>query len=126
MTRIRTILKLAGTLVLVAALAAGCASRNPKGVADVPECRALAENAPRFSFDVGIDYLRRQADAYSECMIGRGYALNDAAVQSNLERFEMIKNADVMGGDPAPQLAVRRQKLRMNPEFWLTTTAPRA
>jgi hypothetical protein len=111
-------LALAGAIVVAFALAAGCSSKSPKGVADVPECRAAADSAPKLSFDVGTDYLERQADAYSECMTARGYVLDDEALQSELDRFEMVQNADVMRGDPAPLVAARRQKLRMNPEFW--------
>jgi hypothetical protein len=111
--------------VLVAfALVAGCASKGPKGVPDVPECRAAAAKAPKLSFDVGTDYLERQADAYSECMAARGYVLDDEAVQSNLDRYETVQNSDVMRGDPGPLLAVRRQKLRMTPKFWRAATPP--
>ena len=115
-------LGLISAVVVFSALAAGCSSNGPKGVADVPECRAAADSAPRLSFDVGTDYLERQADAYSECMTVRGYVLDEEALQSKLDRYEMVQNAKVMMGDPAPLVAVRRQQLRMNPEFWRSAT----
>ena len=117
---------LAGAIIVACALAAGCASKSPKGVAEVHECRAAANSAPKLSFDVGIDYLQRQADTYSECMTAHGYVLDDAAVESNLDHFEMVQNSNVMMGDPAPLLAKRRQKLRMNPEFWRPAAPPSA
>jgi hypothetical protein len=113
-----------GALVITGALATGCASKELKGVADVPECRAAADGVTKQPFDVGADHLRHQADAYSDCMTARGYVLDEVALQSNLDRYEMVQNAQVMLGDPAPLLAVRRQKLRMNPALWRSATPP--
>ena len=116
-------LSLVSALVVASALAAaGCSSKGPKGVADVPECRAAADSVPKLSFDASTKYLERQADAYSECMTARGYVLDDEALQSNLDRYETVQNANVMMGDPAPLVAARRQKLRMSPEFWGAAT----
>jgi hypothetical protein len=109
---------LAAVALLTAILAGGCASKAPKGVAEVPACRQAAEDVPKFDFDVGVDYLRRQAAAYSQCMEARGYALDQKQLDDDLKHFEMVKNADVMGGDPGPLIAVRRQKLRMSPALW--------
>jgi hypothetical protein len=97
---------------------AGCGSKGPRGVAEVPECRQAAASVPKFTFDVGVDYLRRQADAYSECMSAHGYVLDQEQLDDQLSHFEMVKNAERLGGDPGPLVAERRQKLRMSPALW--------
>ena len=109
---------LAAVALHAAILVGGCASEVPKGVTEVPACRKAAENVPKLDFDIGIDYLRRQADGYSQCMEARGYELDQKQLDDAIEHFEAVKNADVKGGDPAPLIAVQRQKLRMSPALW--------
>lgn len=109
---------LGAVVSLTATLVGGCASEVPKGVAEIPACRQAADKVPKLDFDVGVDYLRRQADAYSECMEAHGYQLDQNQLDEDLKHFEMVKNANVMGGDPGPRIAVRRQKLRMSPTLW--------
>ncbi len=104
--------------LLTAILAGGCAAKASKGVPEVPACRQAADGVPKFDFDVGVDYLRRQADVYSQCMEAKGYELDQKRLDDDLKHFEQVKNADVMGGDPGPLVAVRRQKLRMSPALW--------
>jgi hypothetical protein len=111
---------------LVITISAGCGSKAPRGVAEVPECRQAAASVPRFTFDVGVDYLRRQADAYSDCMTAHGYALNEEALDDQLKHFEMVQNGQWMGGDPGPLVAARRQKLRMSPGLWRPAAPPSA
>lgn len=100
------------------ALSAGCGSKAPRGVAEVPECRQAAASVEKSQFDVGIQYLQRQADAYSDCMTAHGYVLDQDQLDEDLKHFEQVQNAQWMGGDPQPLVAQKRQKLRMSPEFW--------
>jgi hypothetical protein len=99
-------------------LSAGCSSKAPRGVAEVPECRRAAAGVEKSPFDVGIQYLVRQADAYSDCMTAHGYVLDQEQLDNDLNHFEMVQNSQWMGGDPGPLVAERRQKMRMSPEFW--------
>jgi len=100
------------------ALSAGCGSKAPRGVAEVPECRQAAASIEKSPFDVGIQYLERQADAYSDCMTARGYALDQDQLDEDLKHFEQVQNAQWMGGDPQLLVAQKRQKMRMSPQFW--------
>ncbi|HYL18384.1 MAG TPA: hypothetical protein VEV20_06870 [Burkholderiales bacterium] len=100
------------------ALSAGCGSKAPRGVAEVPECRRAATGVEKSPFDVGIQYLERQADAYSDCMTAHGYTLDQDQLDEDLKHFEQVQNAQWMGGDPQPLVAQKRQKMRMSPEFW--------
>ena len=100
------------------ALAQGCGSKAPKGVAEVPECRSAAASAPKSDFDTGIDYLKRQADTYSDCMTAHGYVLDQEQLDEQLLHIQQVHNADVMGGDPYYLIAKRRQQLRMSPALW--------
>jgi hypothetical protein len=103
---------------LAISISAGCGSKSPRGVAEVPECRQSAASVARSSFDVGVDYLRRQADAYSECMTAHGYVLDQEELDEQIKHFEMVQNSQWMGGDPGPLAAAQRQKLRMSPKLW--------
>jgi hypothetical protein len=109
---------------LAITISAGCGSKAPRGVAEVPECRRAAASVPRFTFDVGVDYLRRQADAYSDCMTAHGYVLDQPELDDRLQHFEMVKNGEWLGGDPGPLVAQQRQKLRMSPELWRPAPLP--
>ena len=100
------------------ALSAGCGSKAPRGVAEVPECRRAAASVEKSPFDVGIQYLQRQADAYSDCMTAHGYALDQDQLDEDLKHFEQVQNAQWMGGDPQLLVAQKRQKMRMSPQFW--------
>jgi hypothetical protein len=108
---------------LAITISAGCGSKAPRGVAEVPECRQAAASVPRFTFDVGVDYLRRQADAYSDCMTAHGYVLDEEALDDQVRHFEMVQNSQWMGGDPGPLAVAQRQKLRMSPELWRPANA---
>ncbi len=107
-----------GVAGIAIALAQGCGSKAPKGVAEVPECRNAAASVPKSDFDTGIDYLKRQADTYSDCMTAHGYVLDQEQVDEQLLHLEQVKNADVMAGDPSFIIAKRRQQLRMSPALW--------
>jgi hypothetical protein len=107
-----------GAATIALALSAGCGSKAPRGVADVPECRRAAASIEKSPFDVGIQYLERQADAYSDCMTAHGYALDQDQLDEDLKHFEQVQNAQWMGGDPQPLVAQKRQKMRMSPQFW--------
>jgi hypothetical protein len=109
---------LCGLVSAALALSVGCSSKAPRGVAEVPECRQAAAGVDKSPFDVGIQYLVRQADAYSDCMTTHGYELNQEQLDDDLKHFEKVQNAQWLGGDPGPLIAQRRQKLRMSPEFW--------
>ena len=73
---------------------------------------------PKSGFDTGIDYLKRQADAYSDCMTAHGYVLDREQLDEQLNHVEQVQNANVMGGDPFFIVAKRRQELRMSPALW--------
>jgi len=112
---------------LVAAFAIGslalgliqaCGSKAPKGVAEVPECRKAAAAITESKFDTGIDHLRRQADAYSECMTAHGYVLDQEQLDEQLDHVRQVENGKWLGGDPYYIIAKRRQQLRMSPALW--------
>ena len=107
-----------GVAAAVLALSAGCGSKAPRGVAEVPECRQAAASIEKSPFDVGIQYLERQADAYSDCMTAHGYVLDQDQLDEEVKHFEQVQNAQWLGGDPQPLVAQKRQKLRMSPAFW--------
>lgn len=111
-----------GSLVL--GLFQGCASKEPEGVAEVPECRQAAAAIKESKFDTGTDYLRHQADAYSDCMTAHGYVLDQEKLDEQLEHVRQIETAKWLGGDPVYIIAKRRQQLRMSPEFWRAAPAP--
>jgi len=102
----------------------GCGSKAPRGVAEVPECRQSAASVARSNFDVDVDYLRRQADAYSECMTAHGYVLDQDELDEQLKHFEMVQNSQWMGGDPQFLAKAQRQKLRMSPKLWRPAPPP--
>jgi hypothetical protein len=99
-------------------LVQGCGSKAPKGVAEVPECREAAAAIQQSKFDTGIDHLRRQADAYSECMTAHGYVLDQEQLDAELDHVRQVENAKWLGGDPYYIIAQRRQQLRMSPALW--------
>ena len=107
-----------GAAAIALALSAGCGSKAPRGVAEVPECRQAAAGIEKSPFDVGIQYLERQADAYSDCMTAHGYSLDQEQLDEDLKHFEQVQNAQWMGGDPQLLVAQKRQKMRMSPQFW--------
>jgi hypothetical protein len=100
----------------------GCGSKAPKGVAEVPECRSAAASVPKSDFDTGIDYLKRQADTYSECMTTHGYVFDQEQLDKQLLHIQQVQAADVMAGDPYYIIAKRRQQLRMSPALWRPAT----
>ena len=106
---------------LALCLSQGCGSKAPKGVPEVPECRQAAAAITESKFDTGIDHLRRQADAYSECMTAHGYFLDQAELNQQIERVRQVENAKWLGGDPFFIIAKRRQQLRMSPKLWRAT-----
>jgi hypothetical protein len=96
----------------------GCASKTPKGVAEVPECRQAAAAIKESKFDTGIDLLRRRADVYSDCMTAHGYVLDEEQLDEQLEHIRQVENGKWLGGDPFYIIAERRQQLRMSPALW--------
>jgi hypothetical protein len=107
-----------GITGLALVLSQGCGSKAPKGVPELPECRQAAVAITESKFDTGIDLLRRQADAYSECMTTHGYVLDGEKLDEQLEHVRQVENAKWMGGDPFFIIAKRRQQLRMSPSLW--------
>jgi len=106
-------------------LSSGCGgSKVPKGVPEVPECREAANAITESRFDTGINLLRRQADAYSDCMTAHGYVLDEAALNEQLEHVRQVENAKWLGGDPYYIIAKRRQQLRMSPTLWNLAPPP--
>ena len=103
---------------IVFCLSQGCGSKAAKGAPEVPECRQAAAAITESKFDTGIDLLRRQADAYSECMTAHGYVFDQELLDKQLERVRQVENAKWMGGDPFHIIAKRRQQLRMSPALW--------
>ncbi len=99
-------------------LSQGCGSKAPKGVPEVHECRQAAAAITESKFDTGLDLLRRQADAYSECMTAHGYVIDQVELDEQLEHVRQVENAKWMGGDPFFIIAKRRQQLRMSPALW--------
>jgi hypothetical protein len=96
----------------------GCGSNAPKGVAEIPECRQAAASITESKFDTALNLLRRQADAYSDCMTAHGYVIDQAELDEQLEHVRQVENAKWMGGDPFYIIAKRRQQLRMSPVLW--------
>ncbi len=96
----------------------GCGSKEPKGVAEVPECHQAAAAIKESKFDTGIDLLRREADAYSDCMTAHGYVLDQEQLDEQLDHVRQVENAKWLGGDPFYIIAKRRQQLRMSPALW--------
>jgi hypothetical protein len=108
-----------GSACFALALSAGCGGgKAPKGVAEVPECRQAAATITESRFDTGINLLRRQADAYSDCMTAHGYVLDQELLDQQLEHVRQVENAKWLGGDPVFIIAKRRQQLRMSPTLW--------
>ena len=105
-------------------LSQGCGSKAPKGVPEVLACRRAAAAITQSKFDTGIDLLRRQADAYSECMTAHGYVLDQELLDKQLEHVRQVENAKWMGGDPFYIIAKRRQQLRMSPALWRPAPPP--
>ena len=103
-------------LTLCLALAA-CASRAPEPPAEVraclPERRLIGgEHAAKLA------RLTRRALAFSACMQGKGYALDEAALDDALLLHEFKLNADPLYGDPQQALDIRKQELIVDPRFW--------
>jgi hypothetical protein len=109
---------------VVLGLCEGCGSKAPKGVSEVPECRQAAAAITESKFDTGLNLLRRQADAYSECMTAHGYVIDQAELDEQLEHVRQVENAKWMGGDPFYIIAKRRQQLRMSPALWRPAPRP--
>jgi len=107
-------------------LSQGCGSKAPKGVPEVPECRHAADAIAESKFDTGIDHLRRQADAYAECMTAHGYVLDQVELDQQIEHVRQVENAKWLGGDPFFIIAKRRQQLRMSPALWRPAPPPAA
>ena len=107
-----------GAVCFTLCLLQGCGSKAPKGVPEVLECRHAADAITQSKFDTGIDHLRRQADAYAECMTAHGYVLDQAELDQQIEHVRQVENAKWLGGDPFFIIAKRRQQLRMSPALW--------
>ena len=110
-----------GAACFALCLSQGCGSKAPKGVPEVPECRHAADAIAESKFDTGIDHLRRQADAYAECMTAHGYVLDQVELDQKVEHVRQVENAKWLGGDPFFIIAKRRQQLRMSPALWRPT-----
>ena|SRR6185295_883391 len=115
-----------GAACFALCLSQGCGSKAPKGVPEVPECRHAADAIAESKFDTGIDHLRRQADAYAECMTAHGYVLDQAELNQQIEHVRQVENAKWLGGDPFFIIAKRRQQLRMSPALWRPAPPPAA
>jgi hypothetical protein len=113
-----------GIACIALCLSQGCGSKALKGVPEVPACRQAAAAITESTFDTGIDLLRRQADAYSECMTTHGYVLDQQLLNEQLEYVRQVENAKWMGGDPFYIIAKRRQQLRMSPALWRPAPPP--
>jgi hypothetical protein len=110
--------------LLVPGIMTGCAMRDhaPSGMAEVSQCRQAADAVTATDFDTRVGLLRMRADAYSQCMQERGYVLDEEELERKILHKEQVKNADPLGGDPAPILAVYREQLRMDPALWRAGT----
>jgi len=97
---------------------AGCASKEPRGVVDVPECRQTADAVAPLPGEPNIDHLRAQADAYSDCMTTHGYRLDEERLNDELTHIVQVQASDKMRGDPYQVMALRRQQLRLSPSMW--------
>jgi len=97
---------------------AGCASKEPRGVMDVPECRQAANAVAPLPGEPNIDHLRAQANAYSDCMTTHGYRLDEERLNDALTHMAQVQASDKMRGDPYQLIALRRQQLRLSPSMW--------
>lgn len=120
MPRFRLLTRL--TPLTALALLSACGTQGPRGVAEVPQCRAAAQSVPNTEFDSRVQVLTMRADAYSECMQKLGYVFDEAELERRMTYKEQVKNADPLGGDPYWILARYRQELRMDPDLWRSTT----
>jgi len=101
----------------------GCASKEPQGVMDVPECRQAADAVARLPGESNIDYLRAQADAYSICMTAHGYRLDEERLNEELTHVAPVQASNLMRGDPGQLIALRHQQLRVSPSMWQPDSA---
>lgn len=97
---------------------AGCAGKQPQGVADVPECRQTADSIVQVHGESNIEHLRRQADAYSDCMTAHGYRLDEERLTEQLTHLQQVQASNIMRGDPSQLIALRREQLRLSPSMW--------
>lgn len=111
-------------ILLGLALAACASHKKPQGVADVPECRSAANAALPSEFESKLDNLRRQADAYSDCMSAHGYALDQDRLDDEVLHLSQVQWSDRMRGDPYDIVETHRQQLRLSPSMWRSAGAP--
>ena len=110
--------------ILLGLALGGCASHKPQGVADVPECRSAANAVLSSELEPKLDTLRRQADAYSECMTAHGYALDQDRLDDELLHVTQVQWSDRMRGDPYDIVEAHRQQLRLSPSMWRSAGGP--
>jgi hypothetical protein len=107
---------------VAAALALGllsaCAARPPASpeanacLSEAPPAKRSADHARRLTS------LKTRAAFFAGCMEGHGYELDEGKLSDELLRFEQVRNADPLGGDPQNAVRVREQELRASPEYW--------
>jgi hypothetical protein len=111
-------IELCAAALAAAAVAMGCASKPPAS----PDAQACLDEAPAAKrssdYNQRLASLKTRAAFFAGCMEGRGYELNEAALQDELFRREQVMNADPLGGDPQLALRLREQELRASPEYW--------
>jgi len=112
-------LRRADAIGLAALLLAGCAS---KPVPDNPDARAcLPPENPEMrshNYYMRLSGYTQRADTFAECMTKHGYVLDEDELDARMLRFEQVKNAEWLGGDPAWAMRIYRQEERLNPELW--------
>ena len=109
----------ASLLALLALGTPGCASKARD--AGPPEAAACTQDAgPVRARDYAerLRLLTQRADAYAACMSARGFVLDEAKLEAELQRLEQVRNADQLSGDPQLELALRAQELRASPAVW--------
>ncbi len=114
------------SLALCLAVLAACAGKpvDPGIAQDAKGCLAAAPKATGGSdYTARLNSLRARAAMFSGCMEQHGYALDDAKLQEEMTRFEQVRNADPLGGDPRPAAKLHEQELICDPAFWRRATS---
>ncbi|HEY7759960.1 MAG TPA: hypothetical protein VIA64_11150 [Burkholderiales bacterium] len=109
----------ASLLTLLTLGTPGCASKT--GDAGPPEAAACTQPGGRVrarDYAERLYLLTQRADAYAACMSARGFVLDEAKLEAELQRLEQVRNADQLGGDPQLEVALRAQELRASPTVW--------
>ncbi len=99
-------------MVLAVLVLAACASKPPENP-DARACLPPESSAMRDKdYNIRLAGYTHRADVFATCMTEHGYVLDANELDTRLTHFEQVKNANVMGGDPAWAMRIEEQVLR--------------